>query len=58
MGKNGACGSSNHLNCPVLSFDFFGSSHVVCQGDPLSLFLFVLVMEVFSKILGAVTSRG
>jgi hypothetical protein len=37
---------------------FFGSSHGVHQGDPLSPFLFVLVMEAFSKMLGAFTSRG
>ena len=37
---------------------FFGSSHGVCQGDPLSHFLFVLVMEAFSRMLGAFTSRG
>ena len=37
---------------------FFGSSHKVRQGDPLSPFLFVLVMEAFSKMLGALSSRG
>jgi hypothetical protein len=37
---------------------FFGSSRAVHQGDPLSPFLFVLVMEAFSKMLGAFTSRG
>jgi hypothetical protein len=37
---------------------FFGSSHRVRQGDPLSPFLFVLVMATFSKMLGAFTSRG
>jgi hypothetical protein len=37
---------------------FFGSSRAVRQGNPLSPFLFVLVMEAFSKMLGAFTSRG
>jgi hypothetical protein len=37
---------------------FFGSSRGVLQGDPLSPFLFVMVLEAFSKMLGAVTSRG
>jgi hypothetical protein len=37
---------------------FFGSSQEVCQGDPLSYFLFVLVMEAFSRMLGAFSLRG
>ena len=37
---------------------FFGSSRGVRQGDLLSLFLFVLVMEAFSRMLGAFLFRG
>ena len=37
---------------------YFGSSCGVRQGDLFSPFLFVLVMEAFSRMIGAITSRG
>jgi hypothetical protein len=39
-------------------FGFFGSSQGVRQGDLLSPFLFVLVMEAFSRMISALYSRG
>lgn len=37
---------------------FFGSSHDLRQGDPLSLLLFVIVIESLSKRLSAIVNGG
>jgi hypothetical protein len=37
---------------------YFGSSRGVRQSDPLSPFFFDLVMEAFSRMIGAIISRG
>ena len=36
----------------------FGSSRRICQGDPLSLLLFVIVMEALSKMMEKAVGEG
>ena len=36
----------------------FGSSRKICQGDPLSLLLFVIVMEALSKMMEKAVGEG
>ena len=38
--------------------DFFGSSRGFCQGDPLSLLLFAIVMEALSCLLDGAVLAG
>jgi hypothetical protein len=40
------------------SSDFFGNSRGFKQGDHLSSFLFVIVMEAFSRMISATTHHG
>ena len=37
---------------------FFGSSRAICQGDPLSPLLFLLIMEVLSRLLKRTEDGG
>ena len=48
-----ACVTSVHFSILVngSSEGFFGSSHGLRQGDPLSLLLFLVIMEVLSRFL-------
>ena len=38
--------------------DFFGISRGLCQGDPLSPMLFLVMMEVFSRMVGRMEGVG
>ena len=40
------------------SADFFGSSRGLRQGDPLSLLLFLVMMEVFSRMVKRMEGAG
>jgi hypothetical protein len=54
------CISTVRFSIPLNGFPvgFFSSSRAVRQGDPLSPFLFVVVMEAFSRMMTALVERG
>jgi hypothetical protein len=42
----------------VTLLGFFGSSHSLRQRDPLSSFLFIIVMEALSRMISTTVDRG
>lgn len=54
------CISSAHVSVCVNGelVDFFKAQRGLCQGDPISPYLFLNVMEVFSKMLGKAFEEG
>ena len=65
LGRNGGGWISWCISSPSFSIlingssvGFFGSSRVLRQGDPLSLYLFVLGMEAFSLMIDKAAGGG
>lgn len=46
------------ININGSSVGFFGSKQGICQGDPFSAFIFILVMELLTQLLNKLVSKS